>query len=123
MKRIALLFVIAAFGISAAEADLTMPKRKNMYDYAGQGFANIILAPSHLLDSPYGLLESDGPTVAATKGVVQGISRMFMDMGVGIAELATAPFAPIINEEYKNPAYDTGLINTYPPADLYDNWY
>lgn len=120
MKRALIIWTVLTFAV-AAHADLTMPKRPNFYDKAGRGLANIILAPSHLFDSPYNLLQEEGPTVSVTKGFVQGTSRMVMDMGHGIYEVLLAPFPPY--ESLKLPAYDSQQQNPYPPADLIDNWY
>lgn len=120
MKKLLALLVLAAF-TGMAHADLSMPKRPNFYDKAGRGLANVILAPAHLFDSPYGLTMEEGPTVGTTKGFVQGTSRMVMDMGMGVYELLTAPFPPY--ESLKLPAYDSAQQNPYPPADLIDNWY
>jgi hypothetical protein len=62
----------------------------------------------------------EGPTVGFTKGFVQGTGRMSMDMFIGVFEMVTSPF-PIL--PIKQPAYDTGTVSSYPPADLYDNFY
>jgi len=119
MKKYAFILV-AVLMASPLYADLQMPQKENFYDRLGHGIANIFLAPSHLLDSPYELMRSEGPTVGGTKGVVQGVSRTFMDFFVGIAEVATSPF-PV--ESLKQPAYDSKVVEKYPPADLLDNWY
>ena len=120
MKKLAFLAVLLA-SMSLAHADLCMPKNPNFYDKAGRGLANIILAPAHLFDSPYTLLQEEGPTVSVTKGFVQGTSRAVMDTAQGIYEILTCPFPPY--ESLKLPAYDSGQVNPYPPADLIDNWY
>jgi len=119
MKRYALI-IVAVLMTAPLHADLQMPQRENFYDRLGHGVANIFLAPAHLLDSPYELMRTEGPTVGATKGMVQGFSRTFMDVFVGIAEVITSPF-PV--ESLKQPAYDSKAVEKYPPADLYDNWY
>jgi putative exosortase-associated protein (TIGR04073 family) len=120
MKKLLLLASVLAFA-GLAHADLSMPKKPNFYDKAGRGLANVILAPAHLFDSPYSLLQEEGPTVSVTKGFVQGTSRAVMDTAHGIYELITAPFPPY--ESLKLPAYDSAQQNPYPPADLIDNWY
>jgi putative exosortase-associated protein (TIGR04073 family) len=120
MKKLSFLVVLLSV-CSLAQADLSMPKSPNFYDKAGRGIANILLSPAHLFDSPYSLLQEEGPTVSVTKGFVQGTSRMVMDMGHGIYELLLSPFPPY--ESLKLPAYDSGQQNPYPPADLIDNWY
>ncbi len=122
MKQLLTAVLLLAF-VSMASADLSMPKKRNIYDQLGEGLANIILAPAELFDSPYGLTMSDGPTVGTTKGFVQGTTRMIMDVMVGIAEVATFPFAMVIDDSLKSPAYDSGQVQPYPPADLYNNWY
>ena len=119
MKKYALVLV-AVLMASPLYADLQMPQKENFYDRLGHGIANIILSPAHLLDSPYELMMDEGPTVGATKGLVQGTSRMVMDIFVGVAEVVTSPL-PV--ESLKQPAYDSKVIEKYPPADLYDNWY
>lgn len=97
-----------------------MPKKPSFYDKAGRGIANIIFSPTEILDSSYEILQKEGPTVAATKGLIQGFSRMVMDIFVGVFEVATSPFPA---EIMKSPAYDSQVIEEYPPSDLYDNWY
>jgi len=119
MKRLLTLLACLALNTSVW-ADLQMPPKENFYDRLGHGLANIFLAPSHVLDSPYSMLETEGLTTASTKGMVQGISRMIMDIGVGFAEVVTSPF-PV--ESLKSPAYDSHVVEPYPPADLVDNWY
>ncbi|GAB4241944.1 MAG: hypothetical protein OHK005_05510 [Candidatus Methylacidiphilales bacterium] len=119
MKSIFLTFVFVLVA-AVSQADIQMPKKPTFYDRAGQGLANIVLAPIEILDSMWQLTMDEGPTVGFTKGFVQGTSRMAMDVFVGAFELVTSPFpiAPI-----KQPGYDTGTIRYYPPADLYENFY
>jgi putative exosortase-associated protein (TIGR04073 family) len=119
MKLITSIALIL-LSVSFAQADLSMPKKPNFYDKLGNGLANIILAPAHLFDSPYELIQTEGPTVGTTKGFVQGTSRMIMDIFVGVAEVITSP---IPSKSYKSAAYDSGQVEPYPPADLIDNWY
>lgn len=110
------LLMVATLG----SADIRMPQKPNFYDRAGQGLANIAFAPLEILDSWFQLTMDEGPTVGFSKGLVQGVSRMSMNVFVGAFELVTSPF-PI--HPIKQPAYDTGQIRAYPPADLYDNFY
>lgn len=119
MKSKALCLVLLLL-TSIAQADLKMPERDNFYDKMGRGIANIVLSPAHLFDSPYVLTQEYGPTVGTTKGFVQGTSRMIMDIFVGVAEVVTSPFP---TGSLKSPAYETGVVEPYPPADLLDNWY
>jgi putative exosortase-associated protein (TIGR04073 family) len=119
MKSITCLALIL-LSINFAQADLTMPKKPTFYDKLGRGLANIVLAPAHLFDSTYELTMTEGPTVGTTKGFVQGTSRMVMDIFVGVAEVVTSPFP---SKSFKSPAYDSGQVEPYPPADLIDNWY
>jgi len=121
MKQLVTAALLLAF-ISIASADLSMPKKRYFYDQLGEGLANIILAPAEIFDSTYTLTMSDGGTVGCTKGFVQGMSRMVMDVCVGVADVVTAPFAMVIDDTLKSPAYDSGQEQVYPPADLYD-WY
>ena len=123
MKTFALSLLAVLVSFPLAHADLSMPKKRNFYDQAGEGLANIIHAPSEILDSTYELSMNEGPTVGYTKGVVQGVSRTVMDIFVGVAQVVTSPFAQVIDSEMKLPAYDSQQAEAYPPADLLDNWY
>jgi putative exosortase-associated protein (TIGR04073 family) len=125
MKRIlALAFLLVAPQI-VAQADISMPVRDTFYDKLGRGIADLVVSPSELLDSQYSMIDTDGNTVAFTKGfMVQGVSRMVMDMGQGVFEIVTSPF-PTNGGSYisqKLPPYDSMVINDYPPGDL-ANWY
>jgi len=119
MKHLVVLVLLLA-GISMARADLGMPKKPTFYDKLGEGIANIALAPAELFDSTYELTQAEGPTVGWTKGVVQGLSRVVMDVVMGAVEVVTSP---IPSASFKAHAYDTMQVNAYPPADLYTNWY
>jgi hypothetical protein len=72
------------------------------------------------------MLDTEGNTVAFCKGfLVQGISRMVMDIGHGVFEVTTSPFPTMDYGSYrsnKTPPYDSMVVNSYPPADL-KNWY
>jgi putative exosortase-associated protein (TIGR04073 family) len=120
MKKIALLAACMLIG-TFAQADIQMPKKPNFYDRMGQGLANIIYSPVEILDSTYALTEEEGPTVGWSKGLVQGTSRMVMNIFVGTFQIVSSPF-PLKNNP-KQPAYDTLQVTEYPPADLQDNWY
>jgi len=91
-----------------------------MMEKLGRGIANVGLAASELLDSNYEMLQEKGPTYAYTIGIVQGVSRVIMDTGVGAIEIGTF-FIP--TKSMKMPAHDTGQVEPLPPADLIDNWY
>jgi putative exosortase-associated protein (TIGR04073 family) len=124
MKRLlALAFVMVAITLSA-RADISMPIQDSCYDKLGRGMADVLGSGSEMLDSQYGMIDTEGTTVAFFKGfVVQGVSRMVMDMGQGIFEIATAPFPTPDYESLKMAPYDQPMvINDYPPADL-NNWY
>jgi putative exosortase-associated protein (TIGR04073 family) len=108
-----------------ARADISMPVRDTFYDKLGRGLADLVFSPSELLDSQYSMIDTEGNTVAFTKGfLVQGVSRMIMDMGHGVFEIATSPFPTNAGsyESSKLPPYDSMVVNDYPPADL-KNWY
>ncbi len=126
MKRILALAILLAAPQLMAHADISMPVRDSFYDKAGRGLANIAFAPSELLDSQYGMIDTDGITVAFCKGlVVQGTSRMVMDIGMGVFEVVTSPFPTADFGSYRSmkcPPYDSMVVNDYPPADL-KNWY
>lgn len=123
MKRLLVLAIlITAFGLSA-RADISMPVKDSFYDKMGRGLADIIVSPAELFDSQYGMIETEGTTVAFFKGfVVQGLSRAVMDIGQGVVEVVTSPFPTPDYESMKTPPYDSMVINDYPPADL-KNWY
>ena len=125
MKRILVLALLLATPALMAHADISMPVKDSFYDKLGRGLADLALSPSELLDSQYGMLDTEGNTVAFCKGfVVQGVSRMVMDMGHGVFEIVTSPF-PTNNGSYrtqKKAPYDSMVVNEYPPADL-KNWY
>lgn len=125
MKRILVLALLLAAPQIMARADISMPVKDSFYDKLGRGLSDLILSPSETVDSQYSMIDTEGNTVAFTKGfVVQGLSRMIMDMGHGIFEIVTAPFPTNDGtyESMKDPPYDSMVVNDYPPADL-KNWY
>ncbi|MEM1060283.1 MAG: hypothetical protein AAGK14_13645 [Verrucomicrobiota bacterium] len=123
-KLLPLIALLCLSGI--AHADISMPKGPTFYDKMGRGFANIIFAPAEVLVSHWELLQTEGATVAFNKGfIVQGPSRMLMDMGMGVFEIATAPLP--LNDgwsysSFKMAPYDSMVVRPYPPADL-EYWY
>jgi len=125
MKRILTLALVFTMAAITARADISMPIKDNFYDKLGRGISNIITAPSELLDSQYGMIDTEGDNVAFCKGfLVQGVSRMVMDIGDGIFEVVTSPF-PTNNGSYRSqkmPPYNSMVVNQYPPGDL-TNWY
>jgi len=126
MKRILVLAVLMLAPQIMAKADISMPVRDTFYDKLGRGLANIVTSPSELLDSQYGMIETEGNTVAFTKGfVAQGISRMVMDIGMGVFEVVTSPFPTQNFHSYRSqklPPYDSMVVNANPPGDL-KYWY
>src|SRR5277367_2429157 len=93
MKRILALAVLLIAPQIMAHADISMPVKDSFYDKLGHGIADVAFSSSELLDSQYGMLDTEGNTVAFCKGfLVQGVSRMIMDMGHGIFEISSAPF-------------------------------
>jgi putative exosortase-associated protein (TIGR04073 family) len=124
MRRLLILALLAISFSLSARADITMPIQDSFYDKLGRGLADVLVSPSELLDSQYGMIDTEGNTVAFFKGfVVQGISRMVMDMGQGVFEIVTAPFPTPDYESLKMAPYDQPMvINDYPPGDL-NNWY
>ena len=125
MKQILLLALVLTTSLISARADISMPIRDSFYDKLGRGMSDLVLSPTELLDSQYSMIDTEGNTVAFTKGfLVQGVSRMVMDMGHGIFEIFTSPF-PTNGGSYRSsklPPYDSMVVNDYPPADL-KNWY
>ena len=125
MKRIFALALLLAATPLAAHADISMPVKDSFYDKLGRGLADILVSPSEMLDSQYTMIDTEGNTVAFFKGfLVQGVSRMVMDIGHGVFEVATSPF-PTNNGSYRSqklPPYDSMVVNDYPPGDL-SNWY
>lgn len=126
MKRILALAILLVAPQIMAHADISMPVRDTFYDKLGRGIADITFSPAELLDSQYGMLYTEGPTTAFCKGLlVQGTSRMVMDIGQGFFEIATSPFPTQNFHSYRSqklPPYDSMVVNAYPPADL-KNWY
>lgn len=125
MKQLVVLALLLGVSSLAVRADISMPVKDSFYDKLGRGIADLAFSPSELLDSQYSMIGTEGDTVAFCKGfLVQGVSRMIMDMGHGIFEITTSPF-PTNNGSYisqKLPPYDSMVVNDYPPADL-NNWY
>src|SRR5471030_2238213 len=111
MKRL-LALVILTLGLSiSARADISMPIQDSFYDKLGRGLANIVTSPSELLDSQYGMIDTEGNTVAFFKGfVVQGTSRMVMDIAHGVFEIATAPFPTPDYQSLKLAPYDQPMV-------------
>jgi len=126
MKRILALAILLLAPQITTHADISMPVRDSFYDKLGRGIADVAFSPSELLDSQYGMLDTEGNTVAFCKGfLVQGTSRMIMDMGHGVFEIVTSPFPTQTFCSYRShklPPYDSMVVNDYPPADL-KNWY
>src|SRR5271156_4820607 len=126
MKRILALAILLVVPQIMAHADISMPVRDSFYDKMGRGLANVCFSSSELLDSQYGMIETEGNTTAFCKGfLVQGISRMVMDIGQGVFEIVTSPFPTNTFCSYRSqklPPYDSMVVNDYPPADL-KNWY
>ena len=126
MKRILALAILLFVPQITTHADISMPVRDTFYDKLGRGLADIVTSPSELLDSQYGMIDTEGNTVAFCKGfVVQGTSRMVMDIGMGVFEVITSPFPTQNFHSYRSQKlapYDSMVINGYPPADL-NNWY
>ena len=126
MKRILALAILLIAPQVMAHADISMPVRDTFYDKLGRGLADIVFSPSEMLDSQYGMIDTEGTTVAFTKGLVaQGMSRMIMDIGMGVFEIVTSPFPTQNFHSYRSqklPPYDSMVVNPYPPADL-KNWY
>jgi putative exosortase-associated protein (TIGR04073 family) len=125
MKRILALALFLAVPQIMAHADISMPVKDSFYDKLGRGLSDILTSPSEMLDSQYGMIDTEGTNVAFFKGfVVQGISRMIMDMGHGAFEIVSSPF-PTNKGSYRSqklPPYDSMVVNQYPPGDL-KNWY
>jgi putative exosortase-associated protein (TIGR04073 family) len=126
MKRILALAVLLFVPQLTTHADISMPVRDSFYDKLGRGLADVVASPSELLDSQYGMIDTEGNTVAFFKGfVVQGTSRMVMDIGQGIFEIITSPFPTQNFHSYRSqklPPYDSMVVNAYPPSNL-TNWY
>jgi putative exosortase-associated protein (TIGR04073 family) len=126
MKRILALAVLLIAPQIMAQADISMPVRDSFYDKLGRGLANVAFSSSELFDSQYGMLDTEGNTVAFCKGfLVQGTSRMIMDIGQGAFEIVTSPFPTQRGGSYRSqklPPYDSMVVNDYPPSDL-KYWY
>src|SRR3984957_7506585 len=122
MKQVFVLALLLVLPSFAAYADISMPVRDSFYDKLGRGIADVVFSPSEMLDSQYGMIETEGNTTAFCKGfLVQGISRMIMDMGHGVFEIVTSPFPTQEYGSYRSqkcPPYDSMVVNCYPPSDL-----
>jgi putative exosortase-associated protein (TIGR04073 family) len=126
MKRILALAILLVAPQIMAHADISMPVRDSFYDKLGRGIANIAFSTSELMDSQYGMIDTEGNTTAFCKGLlVQGTSRMLMDIAQGAFEIVTSPFPTQNFHSYRSqklPPYDSMVVNAYPPSDL-KNWY
>jgi putative exosortase-associated protein (TIGR04073 family) len=126
MKRILALAILLFVPQLTTHADISMPVRDSFYDKLGRGIADVAFSSSELLDSQYGMIETEGNTVAFCKGLcVQGTSRMAMDIGQGLFEIVTSPFPTQNFHSYRSqklPPYDSMVVNAYPPSDL-KYWY
>ncbi|HEY0258156.1 MAG TPA: hypothetical protein VGC39_11980 [Candidatus Methylacidiphilales bacterium] len=126
MKRILALAILLLAPMITTHADISMPVRDTFYDKLGRGIADVAFSPSELLDSQYGMIDTEGTTTAFCKGfLVQGVSRMGMDIGMGVFEVFTSPFPTQDFHSYRSQKmapYDSMVVNCYPPADL-KNWY
>ena len=126
MKRILLLAVLLALPAFSARADISMPIRDNFYDKLTRGISDLAFSSSEMLDSEYGMIETEGEGKAFLKGfIVQGVSRMAMDMTMGVFEIVTSPFPTRAGGSYRSQKlapYDSMVVNDYPPMDL-KNWY
>ena len=126
MKRILALAILLVAPQIMASADISMPVRDSFYDKLGRGLANLCFSSSELLDSQYGMLDTEGNTTAFCKGfIVQGTSRMVMDVGHGVFEVLTSPFPTQNFHSYRSQKltpYDSMVVNAYPPSDL-KYWY
>ncbi|MDE1170322.1 MAG: exosortase system-associated protein, TIGR04073 family [Verrucomicrobium sp.] len=121
MKPQTLALALVLGGLTLARADISMPLKDNFYDKMGRGIANIAWAPAEIFDSMYSLNELEGPTVAWSKGLVQGTSRVVQDIGLGVVDVATSPLpiGPGVSYQgFKQPAYDSMVVQDYPPGDL-----
>jgi putative exosortase-associated protein (TIGR04073 family) len=126
MKRILALAILLLAPQITTHADISMPVRDTFYDKLGRGIADVAFSSSELLDSQYGMIDTEGNTTAFCKGfLVQGVSRMGMDIGMGVFEVLTSPFPTQDFHSYRSQKmapYDSMVVNCYPPADL-KNWY
>jgi putative exosortase-associated protein (TIGR04073 family) len=130
MKRffpaLILILGITILPLSLVYADISLPKKQTFYDKLGRGVANVILAPAEIYDSFYTTLQEEGPTLAVTKGLVQGTGRMWSDISLGFYDVVTSPFPTGPDFSYrtwKQPAHGSMTVNEYPPADFLNNWY
>jgi putative exosortase-associated protein (TIGR04073 family) len=126
MRSLIISTVVLALTIFSARADISLPKQDTLYDKLGRGFSNIAHSPGELADSYYTTLQQDGPTVAASKGVVQGTGRMLSDIGLGVLDIITGPLPIGPGTSYrslKSPPHGSMVVVEYPPADLINNWY
>src|ERR1039458_585307 len=103
MKRILALAILLIAPQIMAHADISMPVRDSFYDKLGRGIADITFSSTEMFDSQYGMIDTEGNTVAFCKGfLVQGTSRMIMDVGQGIFEVFTSPFPTQKFDSYRS---------------------
>lgn len=125
MKKLIVAFTFIAM-TWVAQADISLPKQDTFYDKAGRGLGNIIGAVNNITDSYFSTAESEGPIAAVGKGVVQGASRMAMDIAYGTFELATAPFpiGPYFTyQSWKQHPWNSSIVQEYPPSDIVTPYY
>ena len=106
---------------ASLRADISMPKKETLYDKVGRGLANIALAPTEILDSMFVTNELEGPTVAWSKGLVQGTGRAVSDIGLGVVDVVTGPVPVGPGFSYrtlKQPPAGSMIVDPYPPGDL-----
>ena len=125
MKKLFPLLILTLM-LGVVQADISMPKGPTFYDKLGRGIANVAFSPAEILTSHWELLQTEGATVGFSKGLlVQGPSRMVMDIGLGTFDIVTAP-VPLSPgwsyETFKMEPYDSMVVRPYPPGDL-TYWY
>ncbi|MES2307753.1 MAG: exosortase system-associated protein, TIGR04073 family [Verrucomicrobiota bacterium] len=120
MKKFIAVAIFTAF-TWVAQADISLPVQKTIYDKIGRGVANVVAAPVEIVDSICEVTEAEGPIAGWTKGPTQGVARTFMDVGLGFFDLLTAPLpvGPYFTyQTWKQHPYNSTIVQDYPPSDF-----
>lgn len=90
-KYPAFLFTVLALTLSVAHAEEHQGYSRNVLDKAGNGFANIITAPLEIPKNMINTANQSNAIYGIFGGIIKGTVHMAGRMGVGVADLITAP--------------------------------
>lgn len=91
----------------------------------GRGISNVVFAPIEIFNSIYTVQQEDGEVAAISYGLLQGVGRSALRIGIGVYEVATFPKAeaPLIMPEFPARAgilstiMEPGRRHDYPESD------